>query len=256
MGVVAHREVPGAAAHAFVADLDDPVLDGPDRHHLERALRLRAGEALTLSDGAGGWRLCRWTGGGAEADGPVVRQERPCPAVTVGFCLLKGDGPEWVVQRLTEAGVDRILLLTSRHTVVRWDDARAAKAVERLRRVAREAAMQSRRVWLPDVGAVRPLAAAAGELGPGAALAHRGGAPPSLRHPAVLVGPEGGWSDDELSAPLPRVDLGPTVLRAGTAALAAGLLLAALRSGVVAAAQRDRGGSRTGTEGGDSESGE
>ena len=57
---------------------------------------------------------------------------------------------------------------------------------------------------------------------------------PSLARPVVLVGPEGGWSDDELAAGLPTVGLGPNVLRTETAAVAAGTLLVALRSGLLA----------------------
>ncbi|TMK82626.1 MAG: RNA methyltransferase, partial [Actinobacteria bacterium] len=68
----------------------------------------------------------------------------------------------------------------------------------------------------------------------GAALAEPDGDAPSLDRPLVLVGPEGGWTEEEASAPLARVGLGPTVLRAETAAVAAGTLLCALRAGVVA----------------------
>ena len=70
------------------------------------------------------------------------------------------------------------------------------------------------------------------------ALATQGGAPLTLATPTVLVGPEGGWSGEELAA-VPeahRVGLGPNVLRAETAALAAGVILAALRGGLVAPA--------------------
>ncbi len=66
------------------------------------------------------------------------------------------------------------------------------------------------------------------------ALAVPGGAPVSLSAPTVLVGPEGGWTDEELAAVPEHVGLGPYVLRAETAALAAGVLLAALRAGLVA----------------------
>jgi hypothetical protein len=65
------------------------------------------------------------------------------------------------------------------------------------------------------------------------ALAQLGGQPPNLTHPAVLVGPEGGWAPEELSVGLPTVGLGPTVLRVETAAVAAGVLLCGLRAGVV-----------------------
>ena len=76
----------------------------------------------------------------------------------------------------------------------------------------------------------------------GVALAQLGGGPLDLSRPTVLVGPEGGWDDSELACGLSSVGLGPTVLRAETAALAAGLLLAALRAGTVRPAGGSGGG--------------
>lgn len=220
-----------SSAHLFVADLEAPEPDPDDRHHLMRVLRLRPGETVSTSDGRGGWRLCTWVGDGrVEPAGEVHRDPAPTPAVTVAFAPVKGDRPEWVVQKLTEVGVDGIVPLVAARSVVRWEGDRADRAVERLRRVAREAAMQSRRTWLPDV---RPIVPFAGLVGEAVALAEPGGARPSLDRPTVLVGPEGGWAPEELAAGLPRVGLGPTVLRAETAAVAAGVLLCALRAGVV-----------------------
>jgi 16S rRNA (uracil1498-N3)-methyltransferase len=230
-----------AVAHVFVADLDAPVLDEADRHHLAHALRLRPGEEVTASDGTGRGRRCRYVTGrpgrdrvevALEPEGPLISEEPLSPAVGVGFVVTKGSRPEWVVQKLTEVGVDRIVPLSSSRSVVRWDPSRAERNVERLRRVAREAAMQSRRNRLPDVTEVLPFAdvAVAGAV---AALAEVGGKPPSLERPFVLVGPEGGWDRTELACGLPLVDLGPNVLRAETAAVAAGVLLCALRAGLV-----------------------
>jgi 16S rRNA (uracil1498-N3)-methyltransferase len=217
-----------AKAHAFVVDLDAPALDDVDRHHLERVLRLRAGEVVTVSDGRGRWRACRFaTGGQLEVDGAVVVEPEPAPVLTIGFALVKGERPEWVVQKLTEVGVDRIVPFVAERSVVRWDDAKAARNHERLVQVAREAAMQSRRVWLPSVEPVTGFAELAAE--PGVALAERGGDAPSLDRPAVLIGPEGGWSDAERSLARATVGLGTTVLRAETAAIAAAVLLAAAR---------------------------
>jgi 16S rRNA (uracil1498-N3)-methyltransferase len=216
-----------------VADLDRPSLAPGDRHHLERVLRLGAGEVVTVSDGRGGWRACRF---GTEAElspaGEVVRDPRPSPPVEVAFALVKGERPELVVQKLTELGADRIVPFAAARSVVRWDASRAARHVERLRRVAREAAGQCRRTWLPEVDEVATFADVAGRAG--AVLADQEGSPPWLPDGPVLVGPEGGWSDEELARDLPRIALGPHVLRAETAALAVGALLAALRAGLVA----------------------
>jgi 16S rRNA (uracil1498-N3)-methyltransferase len=240
----------GSGPHAFVADLERPELDDGDRHHLARVLRTRAGDPLTVSDGAGRWRPCRF-GDTLEATGPVVSVPAPAPAITVAFALVKGERPEWVTQKLTELGVDVVVPFTADRSVVRWEPDRAATALERLRRVAREAAMQCRRCWLPELSAPVDFSAAA--TLPGAALADRAGSPPTLDHPTVLVGPEGGWSPRERSTDLPMVTLGAHGLRAETAAITAGALLSALRGGIVAPSPPMSGGepdSRSGTLGG------
>ena len=193
-------------------------------------LRLRPGDEVTVSDGAGGRLRCRF-GPALEPMGEVERVPRPFPEVAVAFAVVKGERPEWAVQKLTEIGVDRIVPLVTARSVVRWPLGEAGGQLARLRRVAREAAVQSRRVWLPVVDEVRPFETVAGEAG--AALAHPGGAPPALARPTVLIGPEGGWDDSELAAGPALVGLGPAVLRTETAATVAGALLCALRAGLV-----------------------
>lgn len=214
----------------FVDDLDAPALAEGDDHHLRRVLRVRPGDPLTIADGAGRWRTAR-LGDRPEPSGPIVEQPRPEPPITVGFALVKGAKPELIVQKLCELGIDRILPFRADRSVVRWDDAKATSAVERLRSVARAAAMQSHRPRLPVVDAVADVAALT--TLPGLALADRGGSPPSLTSPSLLVGPEGGWSEGERQLGLPTVSLGTDVLRAETAAIAAGVLLTALRAGLV-----------------------
>src|SRR2546429_639863 len=173
-----------AAAHVFVADLETLELDEADSHHLSRSLRLQPGEAVTVSDGAGGWRLCRFAPGPAlEPDGPVRNEPRPKPEVTVGFALAKGERPEWATQKLTEVGVDHIVPLLTSRTVVRWDADRADRNRVRLTRVARAPAIQSRRTWLPEVGVPVTFAQAAQDVGrwsPGALVS------PAVRHPAPV----------------------------------------------------------------------
>lgn len=228
-------------AHVFVDDLSatEPALAEHDVHHLSRVLRLRPGEAVSVSDGQGGVQVCEWAGGPALVPvGPLVRHGRPTPALTVGFALTKGDHPEWSVQKLTEAGTDRVVVVLSARCVARWPAGKQDRQLQRLREVARQAAMQSRRAWLPVVdGPVLFADLVAGLVGVApVALAVPGGAPVSLSTPTVLVGPEGGWTDEELAAVPHHVSLGPHVLRAETAAVAAGVLLAALRAGLVAGA--------------------
>ncbi len=248
-----HPASVGAAAMVYVDDLEHPETLPEDAHHLTRVLRLRAGEAVVAADGRGRWRLCRYRGDSTagegparvlEADGPVSFVPRPVPLVTVGFVPVKGDRPEWVVQKLTELGVDRIAVVRSARSVVRWDGGRAVKALERLRRVTREAGAQSRNPWLPELTGILDLAGLATAVAPDSlALAHPGGDPPSVAMPALAVGPEGGWDNSELdSAQFPAVGLGPGILRAETAAVASGLLLCALRNGLVGEAPRPASG--------------
>ena len=227
-----------ARAFAFVGDLEAPELDADDRHHLERVLRLRPGDELTVSNGAGAWRRCRYGPAGAALSvagavaGEIATEAAPLPAIAVAFALTKGERPEWTVQKLTELGIDRIAPFAGDRSVVRWDgDETLAIKLGRLRRVARQAAMQSRRAWLPVVEDLTTFTGLADR--PGAAMTDRQGEPPSLSWPVVLVGPEGGWSPDEEGRGLPRVGLGPQVLRAETAAVAAGAVLAVLRAGLV-----------------------
>ncbi|MBA2496045.1 MAG: RsmE family RNA methyltransferase, partial [Acidimicrobiia bacterium] len=121
---------------AFVADLEAPELTPGDRHHLERVRRLRPGDALTVGDGAGRWRGVAF-GPTLEPTGEVVAAAASTPALTVAIALTKGERPEWAVQKLTEVGVDRIVAFRAARSVVRWDEAREAKHLARLRRVAR-----------------------------------------------------------------------------------------------------------------------
>lgn len=166
-----------------------------------------------------------------EPDGEVRNVRRPTPAIGVAFALVKGTKPELVVQKLTELGVDVIVPFVAERSVVVWDRHKAEAARVRFDRVAREAAMQSRRAWLPTVEPVTTFDEVAGRKG--VSRADRGGGPITLARPLVLVGPEGGWSDSERGRDLPVVALGDGVLRAETAAIAAGTLLGALRWGAV-----------------------
>lgn len=212
--------------HVVAASFDELRLHQDDRHHLGRVVRLRDGDRLTVGDGDGRWRPCRW-GAEIQPDGDVVTVAARTPRIGVAFALIKGGRPELVVQKLVELGVDDIYPFTADRSVVRWDEAKAEKNGERLARVAREAVGQCRRAWLPVVHPLRSFAEVAAV--PGACRADRGGQPISIEFPVVLVGPEGGWSDQERALALPVVALSTAVLRAETAAIAAATLLAAGR---------------------------
>ena len=217
-----------ASAHVFVDDLDAPVLDSDDAHHLARVLRLRDGERVTASDGCGRWRNCRFDGSALVADGDI-ESEASTNSSAVLFALSKGDKPETSVQKLTELGVARIVPFVAERSVVKWDDGKSQRNIERLRKVAREAAMQSRQVRLPIVDDVQPSLAAAIDLVGGAVtgdvvVAEPGGAALESTVAAIAVGPEGGFTPAELAGRR-TVSLPGGVLRAETAAVVAGALL-------------------------------
>ena len=218
-----HGPGDGPTPHVFVPAVEHPTLNDDDRHHLERSLRLREGDEVTVSDGRGAWRSCRF-GPILEPCGPVERTAEPTPELRVAFALTKGSKPELVVQKLTELGIDIIVPFVAERSIVRWDASKAAKQHDRFTRIAREAAMQSRRTWLPEV---RPLVTFDSFASP-AVRADRGGEPIGPGHTEVLIGPEGGWSPSECDH-LDGVRLGPHVLRAETAAIAAATLMGAWR---------------------------
>jgi 16S rRNA (uracil1498-N3)-methyltransferase len=234
-----------ATAHLYVDRLDDDVLvSGDEGHHLVRARRLRVGEAVTAADGYGRWRTYVAT---ASARGEVrlealtgLAHEPPlAPRLAVACALTKGERPELVVQKLTELGVDDVFLVRAARSVVRWDGDREAAALDRLRRVAREAGAQSRRARLPVVDGPMSFADLTGA--DGLVVADRRGVTadelplPSGESWTVAVGPEGGFDDEEreLLAGAPMLSVGRFVLRAETAAIAAAAALAGRRRSVV-----------------------
>jgi len=229
-------------AHVLVAALDDELtVTGAAGHHLQRVRRLRPGEAVTAADGAGRWRLyavvdaaggrVRLRAAGEPTVEPVL-----VPPLRIACALTKGDGPETVVRHAAELGVDAVLPVLAARSVGRWPNARRAHALDRLRRVADEAAAQARRARRLTVDPLQPLVSLAGR--PGLVLADRDGDPPvALPDPGpdgwvVLVGPEGGLDPAERAAlgDPPRLAVGPHVLRAETAGSAVAAALAGRRT--------------------------
>ncbi|MFT4597719.1 MAG: 16S rRNA (uracil1498-N3)-methyltransferase [Paracrocinitomix sp.] len=212
--------------HVFVSDLRRPQLDDDDRHHLSRALRLRDGDALTLSDGQGSWCAGQF-GAVIEPTSPIYEIAPPAYRVGLGIALTKAAKPEFAVQKATELGIDDVVVFETENSVARWDETKRSRNEQRLIKVAREAAMQSRRVTIPTVLVVRDLQPLL--TGGGVARADFGGIPTNSQHRLVLIGPEGGWSERERDMIPDVVDLGPTVLRAETAAVVASTFLVTSR---------------------------
>lgn len=210
----------------MVDDLAKPELTEDDRRHLERSLRLRTGDGMTVADGAGSWRLARF-GPTVEPDGPISSEPESDRPRVVGFAPVKGDRSELVVQKLTELGVEVIVPLVTERSVVRWDGARAERNRGRHLRIAREAAMQSRNPRLPRIETPVPLDEFVAAW-PDAVLADPDGADGHhvlMARAAVAIGPEGGFSPAELDG-RPTVRLPGRILRTETAAIAAAVLLA------------------------------
>jgi 16S rRNA (uracil1498-N3)-methyltransferase len=215
----------------------EPVVLSPeDAGHAMRSLRLRVGDEFTSSDGDGAVARCRVV----RADRLLVEgevldrdtQPRPRPWLTVALSPPKGDRLTWAVQKLAEVGADEILLVDASRGIRRWKGDRAEKVAPRLEVVAREAAKQSRRRFLPRVGGPAPwdeavVAPAAGILAllwEGATTGLLGALPSSSPEVVTLVvGPEGGIPEDEARAAERRgavvASLGPAVLRTETAAV-------------------------------------
>ncbi len=225
-----HPELVSSAAHVFVQSVDEPVLSEHDMAHLVGSLRLRDGESVTVSDGASQWRRCTFRGNGVLVPAGPVHRRVPSPTVGVAFCLTGSSSAREVATKLCEVGVDLIVPMVSERCTSRWEGEKSARLVEGLRRVVREAAMQSRRVSVPSVDKVRTFPEVVAEWAGSAWLADPSGGvwlgvdrdPGRL---SVLIGPEGGWSPEERAGGLPCRGMGTTVLRAETAAVVAGALL-------------------------------
>jgi 16S rRNA (uracil1498-N3)-methyltransferase len=214
---------------------DHAVLDGREGRHAATVKRLRPGEAVLLGDGCGALASAVVAGVGRDVVELTVVERAvvatPSPRVVVAQALVKGDRGELAVELATEAGVDALIPWTAARCVARWA---GDKGLARWQRTAREAAKQARRAWVPPVAApVTTRELAAGVAAADCALVLHEAATTALAEVALpaagevllVVGPEGGITDDELglltAAGAQAVRLGPEVLRASTAAAVA-----------------------------------
>lgn len=211
-------------------------LTGAEAHHAAGVRRVRPGEAVTVGDGAGAWL----SGTVASADPRLVRidvtgrQDHPAPGRRVALvqALAKGDRDELAVQACTELGIDDIVPWQAARSVSRWSGPKIERGVQRWSTIAREAAKQAHRPWIPVVGAP----ASTTDLVERAARTRMLVLEPSATQPLsradlgdgdidLLVGPEGGIAPEELcalkEAGATIVRLGDTVLRTSTAGPAA-----------------------------------
>ncbi len=233
------------------------LITGPDVNHIKNVLRVRPGEELLLSDGAGTDYLCRVEALEENQVRLQVREERAAggelPAQIWLFQgLPKSDKMELIVQKAVELGAAVIVPVLTRNTVVKLDEKKAASRVKRWQAIAESAAKQSKRSALPQVKeicrlseALRlteqedfglrliPYENAEGMGGMREALAQ---VRPGIRI-AVFIGPEGGFDPEEIQEALAHgtrpVSLGSRILRTETAGLAVlSVLMMRLEGGI------------------------
>ena len=210
------------------------VLEGDEAAHLTRVLRVEKGQQFEISDNSQVWFAEVTEARKALVEFTVIEAlaaEPEPPPVHLYAALFKFDRFEWMVEKVTELGVARIVPVES----ARSEDglfAAAHKRVERWRKIAREASQQSRRTRMPKIG--EPVKLRALSVGaPSILLDEFPGIAPltipetwTLERPlSVLLGPAGGWTDAERGSLVEggwtAASLGPTVLRAETAGVAA-----------------------------------
>ncbi|MBB4682560.1 16S rRNA (uracil(1498)-N(3))-methyltransferase [Amycolatopsis jiangsuensis] len=218
------------------------LLDGEEARHAATVRRLRVGEQLVLTDGAGAMARCTVSAVRTGRDATLTvtvdehwTEDPPALRVHVAQALAKGDRGELAVELATEAGADAVVPWRAARSVARWDDGpRGEKALARWRATARSAAKQARRAHLPDVTepvGTAELAQLAATMSATLVLESAAGARlvdldlPTGGDLLLIVGPEGGITDGELAtleaAGASTVRLGPTVLRTSTAAAVA-----------------------------------
>lgn len=228
---------------------EQPALPPDAAKHL-KVVRPKPGEIVELFDGKGRIRRFAWDGARLSAAGDVVAFPAPARRIALFACVTKGSRWDWTIEKAVELGASCIVPVISERSIVRLTPEERPVKGDRWRRIALDAARQSDAVWLPEVlDAVDfpdalLLARKAGRMFVGALVdpsppsmwdaLHRGEWPdPS--DCGIFIGPEGDFTKEELDAILEfaePVSLGPTILRAETAAIfGLSVLSAAMQSG-------------------------
>ncbi|MDA1312379.1 MAG: RsmE family RNA methyltransferase [Acidobacteria bacterium] len=227
-----------ALRRVFVDDVRDgeTEVEGAEAHHLARVVRLKTGEEVELSDGCRLFRA-RVTDAAQRRVRFVVEEELPAlddptPQVVLQIALFQFPRFEWALEKATELGVGRVIPVIAERSENHLVKA-APKRLERWRRIAEQAAQQSRRMAAAVVDDPLGLDALLSSEAAGARLVlHPGGDPlaavlaRTCGQPfRLLVGPEGGWTDAEVAlaeaAGYRRAGMGGLILRCETAAIAA-----------------------------------
>ncbi|SDY51489.1 16S rRNA (uracil1498-N3)-methyltransferase [Evansella caseinilytica] len=223
---------------------EDVTITGEAAKHIQRIMRMETGESIICCTEAGSCYVCRLTqitDNGVSA--AIVEQETNSVelpvTVTIAHGLPKGDKLELVIQKGTELGAAGFVPFEAERSIVKWDDRKALKKVDRWNKIAREAAEQSQRQALPKVFDVRSFSSLLSEFDKySCVLAASEEAAKSdeksqfrlalqqMKHGdslLMVVGPEGGFSDRELQLMKKRgavvCGFGPRILRTETAPL-------------------------------------
>lgn len=221
---------------------DTVTLDGSEGHHAVTVRRIRVGEQVALTDGAGTTAVVTVTATGKKSlEGTVdavTSTAAEAQRVVVVQAIPKGERGELAVEMLTEVGVDVIVPWAASRSVAVWKGDRAEKSLAKWRSAAREAAKQARRSWFPevtDVATTEDVAALLAKAGVPVVLHEAASGPlanipiPGRAEIVIVVGPEGGIADDELAAfaavGAEPVRMGSSVLRSSTAGVAAAAAL-------------------------------
>jgi len=225
------RSLPRLFARKLLAQWTEVELDGAPAHYLANVLRLKEGADVLMFDGQSGEWLAKIVL--ARKGRLKLRVERKTrdpetiPDVWLAFAPVKRSQTDWLVEKATELGAARLVPVMTRRTVA------DRVKLERLEAIAIEAAEQCGRTVLPEIAEPLPLARLLGERDSGRTLyfADEAGGQPAAEAfksgPAlILTGPEGGFTEEERAAIRASPDavpisLGPRILRAETAALAA-----------------------------------
>ena len=210
-------------------------LRGDEARHLTRVLRVEPGQRFEISDNQHAYLAEIAEAKGERVVFHVVEAIAAVPLpvrITLCAAIVKFDRFEWMIEKATELGVERILPVEATRTERGLFEA-SRKRSERWARIARESSQQSRRAQIPEILPAVRLEQCLKEAAEHRYFLDEGPAPPLVREipaersdtVALLIGPEGGWTEAEralaVSAGWCPVSLGPLVLRAETAAAAA-----------------------------------
>lgn len=218
------------------------VMEGDAAHHLGHVLRAQTGQLYELSDGAAAWLARIESAARNRVEFALLEQlpaPQPCAEVTLLLSVVKFDAFEWALEKSTELGVNKIIPLAAARSE-KGLLAAAAKRSQRWQKILLESSQQSRRLRVPQLDEpVKPADAFAAQTANVRVMLSERSDSPSIKSffggsnpanaaistAALAVGPEGGWTDDELSsaraAGFHEASLGQLILRTETAVIAA-----------------------------------